>query len=68
MSNKEEPKLVDGYKHNPLPNRKTRRMQAKQKNREAWGQANRQWAQYNNQTIKDVHGHSGETDGRKETN
>lgn len=63
-----KPKPVAGYEHNHLPNRKTRREQAKAKNREAWSEANKQWSQFNKQTTRNIDGQSGETDGRKETN
>ncbi len=64
---KEQTKLVDGYKHNPLPNRKTRRAQAKAKNKQAWAEANKQWSNLNKQTRIN-NGQSGETDGGQKTN
>lgn len=70
MSEKNEPKLVDGYKHNPLPNRKQRREQARAKNKQAWYEANRQWQSLNNQTR--IRGaeveNAGGSDGREKTN
>lgn len=47
-----KPKLAEGYKYNALPNRRTRRAQARSHNRNAWGEANRQWSDQNKQTVK----------------
>lgn len=73
-----EPKVAKGYQYNPLPNRRTRRLQARAKNREAWGEANRQWSSMNRQTVstktkrtslKDAKiEYPGGPDGREETN
>lgn len=43
--------IPQGFRGNPLPNRKTRRAQAQSKNRETWGEANEKWKGANVQTI-----------------
>lgn len=48
----DEPEYIEGYRHNPLPNRAQRRAQAKAHNRNAWGKANKDWSELNVQTSK----------------
>lgn len=47
-----KPRPLKDQKFNPLPNRKTRRQQAMNKAREAWGEANQKWRDLNVQTIR----------------